>query len=102
MMISLVGPCVGADSWRLGLRFRPASRCVASPRDSHPARQAPHARCQWAWALAGVVERTLVWAPLFSPTQHAIYERRACLPEAFLMLGCSLICWNLLETLIDF
>jgi transposase len=43
-----------------------------------------------------VVERTLAW--LHRSRRLAIrYERRADLHQAFLSLGCALICWNFLQ-----
>jgi transposase len=43
-----------------------------------------------------VVERTLAWLHRFRRL-NLRYERRACVHEAFLMLACSLICWNFLK-----
>jgi len=48
-----------------------------------------------------VVERTLAWLHRFRRLNMR-YERRACVHEAFLMLGCSLICWNFLKPVIYF
>jgi transposase len=42
-----------------------------------------------------VVERTLAWLSRFRRLTVR-YERRADLHQAFLTLGCSLICWNYL------
>ena len=62
-------------------------------------RRTPHGsglgRTRW------VVERTLAWLHRFRRLNMR-YERRACIHEAFLMLGCSLICWNFLKPLIYF
>src|SRR5216683_3306170 len=62
-------------------------------------RRTPHGsglgRTRW------VVERTLAWLHRFRRLNMR-YERRACVHEAFLMLGCSLICWNFLKPLIYF
>jgi transposase len=49
----------------------------------------------------GVVERTLAWLHRFRRLNMR-YERRACVHEAFLMLGCSMICWNFLKPVIYF
>ena len=48
-----------------------------------------------------VVERTLAWLHRFRRLNMR-YERRPCVHEAFLMFGCSLICWNFLKPLIYF
>ena len=62
-------------------------------------RRTPHGsslgRTRW------VVERTLAWLHRFRRLNMR-YERRACVHEAFLMLGCSLICWNFLKPLVYF
>ena len=62
-------------------------------------RRTPHGsglgRTRW------VVERTLAWLHRFRRLNMR-YERRACVHEAFLRLGCSLICWNFLKPLIYF
>jgi transposase len=43
-----------------------------------------------------VVERTFAWLSQFSRLTIR-YERRADIHEAFLTLGCVLICWNYLQ-----
>ena len=43
-----------------------------------------------------VVERTIAWLHQFRRLRIR-YERRDDLHEAFLQLGCALICWNFLE-----
>jgi transposase len=43
-----------------------------------------------------VVERTLAWLHRFRRLA-ARYERRPCIHEAFLTLGCALICWYYLK-----
>ncbi len=43
-----------------------------------------------------VVERTLAWLNRFRRLTIR-YERRADIHEAFLRLGCILICWNFLQ-----
>jgi hypothetical protein len=42
-----------------------------------------------------VVERTLAWQARFR-CLTVRYERRADIHDAFLTLGCALICWNAL------
>src|SRR5919108_2010797 len=44
---------------------------------------------QWRW----VVERTFAWLNQFRRLRVR-YERRADIHEAFLSLGCVLICWR--------
>ena len=43
-----------------------------------------------------VVERTLAWLHRFRRLAVR-YERRACVHEAFLTLGCALVCWYFLK-----
>ena len=43
-----------------------------------------------------VVERTLAWLNRFRRLTVR-YERRADIHEAFLSLGCILICWNFIQ-----
>jgi len=43
-----------------------------------------------------VVERTIAWLHQFRRLRIR-YERRDDIHEAFLQLGCALICWNFLE-----
>jgi len=43
-----------------------------------------------------VVERTIAWLHQFRRLRIR-YERREDIHEAFLHLGCALICWNFLE-----
>jgi transposase len=43
-----------------------------------------------------VVERTLAWLNQFRRLTVR-YERRASIHQAFLELGCALICWNFLQ-----
>jgi transposase len=44
----------------------------------------------------GVVERTFAWLNHYRRLTIR-YERRLDIHEAFLDLGCALICWNYLE-----
>ena len=57
-------------------------------------RRTPHGsglgRTRW------VVERTLAWLHRFRRL-NVRYERRACVHEAFLTLGCVLVCWYFLK-----
>lgn len=59
-----------------------------------PKRRTPHGsglgRTRW------VVERTFAWLHRFRRLATR-YERRACIHEAFLTLGCALICWYYLR-----
>ena len=49
------------------------------------------------WAdTALVVERTLAWVNRFRRLTIR-YERRADIYEAFLHLGCILVCWNFIH-----
>lgn len=43
-----------------------------------------------------VVERTIAWLHRFRRLAVR-YERRACVHEAFLTLGCALVCWYYLK-----
>jgi transposase len=47
---------------------------------------------RWRW----VVERTLAWLNQFRPVRER-YDKRADIHEAFLSLGCALICWQSLR-----
>ena len=47
---------------------------------------------RWRW----VVERTFAWLNQFRRLRIR-YEKRADIHEAFLSLGCVLICWNFLS-----
>ena len=57
-------------------------------------RRTPHGSglgvCRW------VVERTLAWLHRFRRLVVR-YERRADVHQAFLTIGCALICWNFLK-----
>jgi transposase len=98
------------------LRGRPG-RPVRKPRliqgdrgyDSQPHREALHRRgIKTQLAKRGrphgsglgrtrwVIERTLAWLHRFRRLA-ARYDRRPCIHEAFLTLGCALICWYYLE-----
>ena len=62
-------------------------------------RRTPHGsglgRTRW------VVERTLAWLHRFRRL-NLRYERRDCVHTAFVLLKCSLICWNFLKPFIYF
>jgi Transposase DDE domain len=47
---------------------------------------------RWRW----VVERTFAWMNQFRRLRVR-YEKRADIHEAFLSLGCALICWRFLR-----
>ena len=47
---------------------------------------------RWRW----VVERTFAWLNQFRRLRVR-YEKRADIHEAFLSLGCALICWQFLR-----
>jgi transposase len=47
---------------------------------------------RWRW----VVERTFAWLNQFRRLRVR-YEKRANIHEAFLSLGCTLICWHFLR-----
>jgi transposase len=47
---------------------------------------------RWRW----VVERTFAWLNQFRRLRVR-YDKRADIPEAFLSLGCALICWQSLR-----
>lgn len=55
-------------------------------------RTQPHGLGRVRW----VVERTLSWLHQFRRLRTR-YERRSDLHEAFLQLGCAMICWNFLK-----
>jgi hypothetical protein len=48
------------------------------------------------WERRWVVERTLAWLNQFRRLRVR-YDKRADIHEAFLSLGCALICWQLLR-----
>jgi len=43
-----------------------------------------------------VVERTLAWLNRYQRLKVR-YERRADIHQAFLSLGCALVCWNYVQ-----
>jgi len=66
----------------------PAALCLGSPK-----RNTEHGSGlgRWRW----VVERTFAWLNQFRRLRVR-YEKRADIHEAFLALGCILICWKFL------
>jgi len=69
------------------LRARGIKPVLAKPRTEHGSGLG---KTRW------VVERTLAWLHSYRRLRVR-YERRADLHEAFLKLGCILICWNHLK-----
>ncbi len=73
-----------AEAIRQGLRDRGIIPFLAKRNAEHGSGLG-----QWRW----VVERTFAWLNQFRRLRVR-YEKRADLHEAFLSLGCALICWN--------
>jgi transposase len=76
-----------AESIRQGLRALHIVPFLAKRNTEHGSRLG-----RWRWA----VERTFAWLNQFRRLRVR-YERRADLHEAFLCLGCALICWRFLR-----
>jgi len=74
-----------AAAIRRGLRARHIEPLVAMRRTKNGSGLG-----QWRW----VVERTFAW---LNPRLRVRYDRRAAIHEAFLSLGCPLICWQFLR-----
>jgi len=76
---------------------RPA-RCVRAALRSHDIRPfIPHRGDQSGLgAIRGVAERTAAWLNQFRRLRVR-YERREDIHEAFLLIGCAIICWNFLQ-----
>ena len=72
---------------RYGLRVRGIVPLVAMRRTRHGSGLG-----RWRW----VVERTLAWLNQFRRLRVR-YDKRADIHEAFLSLGCALICWRALR-----
>ena len=51
---------------------------------------------QWSGAMRWVVERTFAWLNQFRRLRVR-YDKRGDIHEAFLSLGCVLICWHTLR-----
>jgi transposase len=76
-----------AERIRWGLRARRIRPLLAMRRRQHGSGAG-----QWRW----VVERTFAWLTQFRRLRVR-YDRRADIHEAFLSLGCALICWQSLR-----
>jgi len=76
-----------AESIRRGLRARNIVPFLAKRNTEHGSGLG-----RWRW----VVERTFAWLNQFRRLR-ARYEKRADIHEAFLSLGCALICWRFLR-----
>jgi transposase len=77
-----------AEAIRKGLRARHILPLLAMRNTEHGSGLG-----RWRW----VVERTFAWLNQFRRPRIR-YEKRADIHEAFLSLGCVLICWNFLST----
>lgn len=77
-----------AEAIRQGLRVRHIVPLLAMRNTDHGSGLG-----RWRW----VVERTFAWLFQFRRLRVR-YERRADIHEAFLSLGCALICWHLLKS----
>jgi len=79
----------GYDAARIrrGLRTRGILPLLAMRRTTHGSGLG-----RWRW----VVERTFAWLNQFWRL-HVRYDKRAEIHEAFLSLGCALICWQALR-----
>jgi transposase len=84
----VLGDC-GSDAaaLRRGLRARHIVPWLAMRRSEHGSGLG-----RWRW----VVERTFAWLNQFRRLRVR-YEKRADIHEAFLSLGCALICWQFLR-----
>jgi transposase len=85
--------CVGrcgydAEAVRHGLRVRRIHPLLAKRRTKHGSGLG-----RWRW----VVERTFAWLNQLRRLRVR-YDKRADIHEAFLSLGCALICWQSLQT----
>ncbi len=76
-----------AESIRRGLRDRGSIPFLAKRNTEHGSGLG-----RWRW----VVERTFAWLNQFRRLRVR-YEKRADIHEAFLSLGCVLICWRFLR-----
>jgi transposase len=75
------------ESIRQGLRYRRITPFLAKRNTGHGSGLG-----RWRW----VVERTFAWLSQFRRLRVR-YEKRADIHEAFLSLGCALICWSFLR-----
>jgi transposase len=76
-----------ADAIRRGLRVRGIRPFLAERNTQHGSGLG---KCRW------VVERTFAWLNQFRRLRVR-YEKRPNIHEAFLSLGCALICWYFLR-----
>ena len=76
-----------AEAIRVGLRVRHVVPLLAKRNTEHGSGLG-----RWRW----VVERTFAWLNQFRRLRVR-YEKRADIHEAFLSLGCALICWRCLD-----
>jgi transposase len=76
-----------AATIRYGLRVRGIAPLLAMRRTRHGSGLG-----RWRW----VVERTFAWLNQFRRLRVR-YDKRADIHEAFLSLGCTLICWHALR-----
>src|SRR5947209_6881582 len=76
-----------AEAIRQGLRARHIVPWLAQRNTEHGSGLG-----RWRW----VVERTFAWLNQFRRLRIR-YEKRADIHEAFLSLGCALICWHFLR-----
>lgn len=76
-----------AEAIRRGLRARHIVHFLAKRNTEHGSGLG-----RWRW----VVERTFAWLNQFRRLRVR-YEKRADIHEAFLSLGCALICWRFLR-----
>ncbi|MBI4496661.1 MAG: IS5 family transposase [Chloroflexi bacterium] len=111
MLETTVDAIAPIRQWRGGRRRRPDQLHADKAYDSRRCRRALRARrIRPRIARKGVesserlgrhrwvVERTLAWLNRFRRLTIR-YERRADLHQAFLDLGCALLCWNFLQRL---
>lgn len=77
-----------AESIRRGLRDRTILPLLAMRNTEHGSGLG-----RWRW----VVERSFAWLNQFRRLRNR-YERRADIHEAFLTLGCILVCWRFLQS----
>ena len=75
-----------AEAIRRGLRARRIGHWLAKRNTEHGSGLG-----RWRW----VIERTFAWLNQFRRLRVR-YEKRADIHEAFLSLGCALICWHFL------
>ena len=76
-----------AEAIRRGLRARGIMPWLAKRNTEHGSGLG-----RWRW----VVERTFAWLNQFRRLRIR-YEKRADIHEAFLVLACALLCWNVLQ-----